>query len=104
MIEINPQTIAGVLLILVSAIGAAAKMLLPKLGGTQVVVSPPATATGATRSSDAVAPEGVTDYLKVIEGASPTATPDIRWGYASAGLTEAAVLRAEVQRLGAPKS
>jgi len=38
MIEINPQTIAGVLLILVSAIGAAAKMLCPKLGGTQVVV------------------------------------------------------------------
>lgn len=102
MIEINWQMLAGVVLIGVSIIGALVKTVLPKLkmpAVLPVINDKPV----MVRSSDALAPDGVTDYLKVIEGASPTATPEIRWGYATAGLTEAAVLRAEVQRLGAPQ-
>jgi len=104
MIEINWQMLAGVVLIGVSVIGALAKTVLPKLTAKMPAVLPVINDKPVmVRSSDALAPDGVTDYLKVIEGASPTATPEIRWGYAIAGLTEAAVLRAEVQRLGAPQ-
>lgn len=104
MIEINWQMLAGVVLIGVSVIGALAKTVLPKLTAKIPAVLPVISDKPVmVRSSDALAPDGVTDYLKVIEGASPTATPEIRWGYATSGLTEAAVLRAEVQRLGAPQ-
>lgn len=104
MIEINWQVLAGVVLIGVSVVGALLKNVVPKLTAKVPTVLPVVNDKPVTvRSSDALAPDGVTDYLKVIEGASPTATPEIRWGYATSGLTEAAVLRAEVQRLGAPQ-
>ncbi len=54
----------------------------------------------ATSSSDAPAPVGVGVYAKLIEKASPTASAETRWGYVASGLTEAQVLRLEVDRLG----
>ena len=50
-------------------------------------------------STDAPAPTGVAAYLGLIEGITPSATFEMRWEYAKKSLTEAAVLRAEVQRL-----
>lgn len=102
MIELNPQTLAGATLILVSVIGAAVKLLLPKMTAASAMSVLPVVNDKPilVRSSDALAPDGVTEYLKVVEQASPTATPEIRWGYATQGMTEAMVLRAEVLRLG----
>lgn len=54
----------------------------------------------AVVDSDRPAPEGVVEYLKTITAASPMANSDLRMQYAIAGMTEAQVLRAEVDRLG----
>lgn len=51
------------------------------------------------KSSDAPAPAGVSVYLQTVVDASPTATAETRWAYASAGLCEADILREEVRRL-----
>ena len=50
-------------------------------------------------STDAPAPTGVSAYLGLIEGTTPSATFETRWEYAKKGLTEAQVLRAELGRL-----
>lgn len=50
-------------------------------------------------SSDSPAPKGVGEYLTLIERVAGSAPFQVWWGYAKDGLTEAAVLRAEVQRL-----
>lgn len=55
-------------------------------------------------SSDAPAPVGIKAYMDLVAKVSPTATAETRWGYASSGLTEAEVLRLEVDRLGGLKS
>lgn len=52
------------------------------------------------KNSDAPAPVGIGPYVSLVEKASPTATAETRWGYVAAGLTEAEVLRLEVDRLG----
>lgn len=51
------------------------------------------------RGTDAPAPPGVGEYLTLIEKVAGSAPFQVWWGYAKDGLTEAAVLRAEVQRL-----
>lgn len=50
-------------------------------------------------STDAPAPPGVGEYLSLIEKVADSATFQVWWEYAKKSLTEAAVLRAEVQRL-----
>ena len=68
----------------------------PKAGSSVVgVLHPPA----AVPSTDAPAPAGVGEYLTLIEKVAGSAPFQVWWGYAKDGLTEAAVLRAEVQRL-----
>lgn len=57
----------------------------------------------AKSSSDAPAPIGIKEYIDLVTKASPTATAETRWAYAASGLTEAQVLRAEVERLGDKK-
>lgn len=51
------------------------------------------------RGTDAPAPPGVGEYLTLIEKVAGSAPFQVWWGYAKDGLTEAAVLRSEVQRL-----
>lgn len=59
---------------------------------------------GVTKSnSDAPAPAGIKAYMDLVAKASPTASDGVRWGYAASGLTEAEVLRLEVERLGGQK-
>jgi len=53
-----------------------------------------------SKNSDAPAPVGIGPYTQLVEKASPTATAETRWNYVAAGLTEAEVLRLEVDRLG----
>lgn len=61
--------------------------------------------TPGLTTSDTPAPSGVPEYLAMVERASVSAPDPVRWGYAKQGLSEAAVLRSEVERLnaGAPK-
>ena len=54
----------------------------------------------AVRSSDQAAPQGFMEHMLIIQEASPSANAEVRWQYALEGLTEAAVLRQEVERLG----
>ena len=65
---------------------------LPKRGAS---VEP-----AVTMNSDAPAPVGIGPYTQLVKKASPTASAENRWGYVAAGLTEAEVLRLEVDRLG----
>jgi hypothetical protein len=55
-----------------------------------------------TVSSDKPAPDDIEVYLSTVEVASPSATPELRWEYAKQGMTEAQVLRAEVNRGAKP--
>lgn len=52
------------------------------------------------RSSDQKAPAGFKEHMAIIQEASPSASAEVRWQYALEGLTEALVLRREVERLG----
>jgi|688.fasta_scaffold644720_3 hypothetical protein len=54
----------------------------------------------AVRSSDQTAPLGFKEHMLIIQEACPSANAEVRWGYALEGLTEALVLRREVERLG----
>lgn len=54
----------------------------------------------ALRSSDQRAPQGFKEHMAIIQEASPSASAEVRWQYALGGLTEALVLRQEVERLG----
>lgn len=104
--EIDWKSVSGAALIGLSILGMLLRPVVSKLWPTTTLMPPtpvPSPSDIPTSNTDAPAPTGVTEYLKVIEGASPTATPEIRWSYATVGMTEAAVLRAEVSRLGSPK-
>jgi hypothetical protein len=60
----------------------------------------PTNGTAYLRSSDQKAPTGFKEHVAIIKEASPSASADVRWQYAEEGLTEALVLRREVERLG----
>ena len=88
--------IAGAFLLLFGGLTGAGTFLYGKL-------RKPATPPGLQVDSDAPAPLRISEYLALIEAASPTASAGTRWEYAACGCTEADVLRREVIRLGGEK-
>lgn len=66
------------------------KNLLPAKATTND--SPP---EPSLRSSDELPPEGFIEHLKIIQGAAPKGNPEVWWDYATKGLTEAQVAKAE---------
>ena len=95
----NTIQIAGAVLLLFGVLMGAGTFLYGKWKNRKP------TAPGLTViSSDAPAPVGISEYMALITNASPTATAEVRWEYAGAGLTEADVLRREVARLGEKKA
>ena len=94
--ELNTTQIIGAVLLSLGGLTGAGTFLYGKL-------RKPATPPGTRVDSDAPAPAGITEYMDLIESASPTATAEVRWQYAALGCTEADVLRREVLRLGGEK-
>lgn len=92
--DLNTVQIIGVCLIAAGALYFAGLFAYGKYKNRVVKVD------SVTKSSDAPAPKGITEYVDLVEAASPNATADIRLGYVSLGYTEAEVLRSEVARLG----
>ena len=95
--DLNTIQIIGAVLLSLGGLTGAGTFLYGKL-------SKPATPPGTRVDSDAPAPVGITEYMDLVAKASPTATAETRWGYASLGCTEAEVLRMEVVRLGEKNS
>ena len=90
----NTVQIIGVCLIAAGALYFAGLFAYGKYKNRVVKVD------SVTKSSDAPAPVGIGPYVGLVEKASPTDSAETRWGYVAAGLTEAQVLRLEVDRLG----
>lgn len=96
--ELNTTQIIGAVLLSLGGLTGAGTFAYGKWKNRK-----PATPPSTRVDSDAPAPAGITEYMDLIESASPTATAEVRWQYAALGCTEADVLRREVLRLGGEK-
>lgn len=72
-------------------------MFMELLKGAATTKPNPISLIGKKRSSDQPPPAGFVEHLKLIEEASPNANAEIRWKYATEGLTEAQVALTEAK-------
>lgn len=104
MIEINWTSVLGAALIAAGGLWAAVAKVLPLLKSVPKVLPDLTPGPVVSVNTDAPAPAGVKAYLEMVAMAARTADDKTKWEYASKELTEAAVLRAEVDRLAGGKS
>lgn len=101
-IEPNWNLIGGVLLIVGGAVSYAGAWIVPRLQRLVRRVKP---ANPEWHSSDAPAPDGVADYLALVEEtAAKDCKFDVLWEYARGEMTEATILRAELERKSGGKA
>lgn len=105
MIELNWTSVLGAVLL---GVGAAWFFWVAAVPFVKSVVSSfldKATLSPVTSGdTDAPAPAGVKAYLEMVALAARTADDKTKWEYAAKEMTEAAVLRAEVDRLAGGKT
>lgn len=104
MIEINWTSVLGVVLIAAGALWAGAAKVLPLLKSVPKVLPDLTPSPVTSGDTDAPAPAGVKAYLEMVAAAARTADDKTKWEYAAKEMTEAAVLRAEVDRLAGGKT
>lgn len=81
----------------ISAFQLLVPMVMELLKATPTTKPNPISLVGKKRSSDQLPPTGFVEHLKLIEEASPNANAEIRWKYATEGLTEAQVALTEAK-------
>lgn len=100
LVRVGKFVVAGLFFILFLYL-----FLVPWLRGKKPSVETPALKRKASdRSSDAPAPGGFAEHLRIIEETAPNADAHVWWEYAKAELTEAevAIAEAKLARRAAP--
>lgn len=108
--ELNIPSLIGVLLLILGGFGIAvvaiaklAQMYFNRAPSAAVTVKTDNDTVASVTSTDAPSPVGIKDYVALVRNAAPSASAEVLLGYLADGLTEAGVLRAEVNRLS-PKA